>query len=145
MSEPLEKSVRVRCSVQHAFTVFTERVDTWWPRGHRRFEDSSLRLEPHVGGRFIEERGEDSKELGEVRAWDPPTRVCFSWWPGALEGPTEVEVRFIEDGDATLVEVTHRVGDSGLGGAWPGRVAIFGRNWDDVLEALREHVSRDPE
>ena len=34
MIEPVRKSVTVKATQEHAFRVFTEGFDTWWPRGH---------------------------------------------------------------------------------------------------------------
>ena len=31
---PVSKSITVKASVEHAFRVFTEGFDTWWPREH---------------------------------------------------------------------------------------------------------------
>jgi hypothetical protein len=31
---PVRKTVTVRASVDHAFKVYTEGFDTWWPRSH---------------------------------------------------------------------------------------------------------------
>lgn len=137
MSEPLRRTVRVRCPVAHAFDVFTARLDLWWPPKHRRFAASELFLEARVGGRFFERSstGEEAR-LGEVVRCEPPHRITYSWYPGALAGPTEVDVRFTEDGEHTLVEVTHSEGNSQLGDAWPQRVELFGRAWGHVLPAF---------
>lgn len=137
MTEPVEKTVRVRCSVPHAFRVFTERIDLWWPSGHRRDPGSVIFLEAGEGGRFGERLpGGEERVLGVVLEWDPPERLVYSWWPGAIDAPTRVEVRFLEEGtDATRVEVRHSVGDSELGDLWPERAALFARAWGAVLPA----------
>ncbi|MCA9656188.1 MAG: SRPBCC domain-containing protein [Myxococcales bacterium] len=144
--EPLERRVELRCSAAHAFAVFTGCIDAWWPPSHRRFDRSELRLEPRVGGRFYErsESGEEAR-LGEVLRWDPPRRVTYTWYPGAITEPTEVDVRFAPHGDHCLVEVTHAEGRSGLGDAWPQRVALFGRAWDHVLPTFVAFVHANPE
>ena len=46
MSEPVLRQITVACSVEHAFRVFTAKLDLWWPPGHRKFSGSSLALEP---------------------------------------------------------------------------------------------------
>jgi hypothetical protein len=53
VAESLERILRVRCPLDHAFAAFTQEVDLWWPRRHRRYEDSRLVLEAEVGGRFF--------------------------------------------------------------------------------------------
>lgn len=144
MSEPLRRTVRVRVPVAHAFDTFTSRLDLWWPPGHRRFKASRLFLEARVGGRFFErsDTGEEAR-LGEVLHCEPPHRITYTWFPGALTAPTEVDVRFTEHGEHTVVEVTHAEGRSGLGEAWPQRVELFGRAWAHVLPAFARFV--DPE
>lgn len=137
MSEPLRRTVRVRCPLAHAFDVFTSRLDLWWPPKHRRFAASRLFLEAREGGRFFERSasGEEVR-LGEVLRCEPPHRITYSWYPGAVQGPTEVDVRFTEDGEHTVVEVIHSEGQSALGEAWPQRVELFGRAWAHVLPAF---------
>jgi uncharacterized protein YndB with AHSA1/START domain len=134
MTEPLRRSLRVRCPVARAFEVFTSRVDQWWPPGHRRSQRSELVLEGKVGGRFFERDEAGSEvELGEVLLWEPPTRLRYSWRPGSSSGPTEVEVCFRGEGDVTLVEVTHSAGR--IGPDWAERVQRFERAWAVVLPA----------
>lgn len=137
MAEPLLRSIRVRCSVEHAFFVFTKRLDLWWPASHRRFAESRLVLEAGVGGRFFE-RAEGGQEatLGEVLVWEPPERLSYSWFPGASGRPTRVDVRFVADAGETAVEIVHSEGESHLGSAWPERVQLFDRAWTHVLGAF---------
>jgi hypothetical protein len=101
-------------------------------------------MEAGVGGRFYQrdETGEEAR-LGEVTRWDPPARVTYTWYPGAIEGPTEVDVQFSRDGEHTLVDVTHAEGDSQMGTAWTGRAKKFDRAWDDVLPAFAEFVTTE--
>ena len=141
MNEPLRKSVRIPCPLEHAFEVFTGRIDLWWPESHRRFDRSELVLPSEPGGRFVERSatGEEAR-LGEVFLCEPPHRIAYTWYPGGGTGPTEVDVRFSSDGDHTVVEVTHSEGPSGLGDTWPERAAIFLKNWDFVLERYVRHV-----
>lgn len=144
MSAPLERSLTVRCSVEHAFDTFTARVDLWWPPGHRRLDGSRLAIESRVGGRFFErdDRGEEAL-LGEVVRWEPPHRLTYTWYPGARVGPTLVDVRFVAEGAATRVEVTHSEGDAALGDEWPTRVARFERAWARVLPAFERCVETE--
>lgn len=138
MNTPVIRETRVRCSRRHAFTVFTERIDAWWPEGHRRFgSDSTVTLEATAGGRFSEQgpNGEDAL-LGEVLLCDPPARILYTWYPGAISGPTLVEITFSEDAGETLVRVVHSEGDSELGELWPTRAAKFSSSWDEVLPAF---------
>ncbi len=141
MNEPLIRTLRVNCPIAHAFHTFTDGIDLWWPAGHRRFGASTIILEARIGGRFLE-REENGEEIihGEVIRCIPPERITYTWYPGAISEPTEVDIRFTDMGDYTLVEVTHAEGRSGLGEVWPQRVTIFGRSWDEVLRTFTQHL-----
>lgn len=144
MSEPIERKVQVRCSLAHAFAVFTDRIDLWWPPGHRKAADSKIELEPKIGGRFVERNPSgDDRVLGHVVVFEPPHRLTYTWVPGAVSEPTSVEVRFSDQGDHTLVEVTHSEGDAAMGAAWPHRVKIFTNAWTEVLGRLVEFIESE--
>ena len=69
----------------------------------------SHRIEPRVGGRLLEVYDDDVWELGRVLAWEPPTRLAFSWRQSNWEPheTTTVEIRFVPDGDGTRVDLEH--------------------------------------
>src|SRR3984957_6109844 len=50
--EPVRKSVRVKVDVARAFRVFTEEMDSWWPRTHHIGGSPMKRVvvEPRAGG-----------------------------------------------------------------------------------------------
>lgn len=140
MSE-VRHSVRVRCPVSHAFAVFTERVDAWWPPTHRRLRGSTLAMEPGPGGQLVE-RGPDGTilQLGEITAWEPPGLIGFAWRLGAPpDAPTSVRVRFTPDADATLVEVVHVEGPRPLPD-WARTATLFDAAWRHVLAALQDQI-----
>ena len=141
MSEPLRRSVTVRCGVQHAFDVFTSQLDMWWPPSHKHDSTAELILEPREGGRFMERRGGDERVLGTVLVWEPPAKLSYTWFPGALQGPTQVDVLFRADGDKTTVQVVHYEGQSQLGEQWQERVQLFARAWATVLPAFEEYAN----
>ena len=146
MSRNLQRIIHVRCPVSQAFAAFTEQIDLWWPRGHRRFAESRLQLEARVGGRFTERAAAgDEVRLGEVLVCEPPNHICYSWHPGAVDAPTRVDVRFIDEGDRTRVEVTHSEGTADMGDAWPGRAALFQRGWDLVLPSYADFAAGGPD
>jgi uncharacterized protein YndB with AHSA1/START domain len=138
----ITRSITVSCSVEHAFEIFTARIDAWWPPGHRRFDQSRLILEPHVGGAFVE-RTDDGREhrLGDVLEYAPPHRLRYTWYPGAGTGPTEVDISFTSVADATRVDVVHREAESGLGEEWPQRAELFTRGWGVVLPAFATYLA----
>jgi uncharacterized protein YndB with AHSA1/START domain len=148
----IRKSIEVRCSLEHAFATFTERVDWWWPTTHRRFPGSRVVLEGRVGGRFVEQAS-DGREvrLGEIVECDPPRFIRYTWYPGAESTPTEVVVSFQAEGDATRVEVIHAEGNANLGTLWPERARLFDNGWRTVLPPFKEtaeseaHLARNGE
>jgi uncharacterized protein YndB with AHSA1/START domain len=113
------KSVTVNAGRERAFTVFTEKFFTWWPKSHHIGEAdlADAIIEPKVGGRWYE-RGADGTECdwGYVLAYEPSERIVLSWhlqgdWsfhPDPAKA-SEVEVQFIKETDSrTRVELTHR-------------------------------------
>jgi len=114
-----QASVIVDAPQERAFAVFTDGIDSWWPREHT-IGEAELRemvLEPKVGGRAygIGVDGSES-DWGRVLAYDRPNRIVVSWditlqWkhePNVAK-TSEFEVRFIPDGpDRTRVELEHR-------------------------------------
>lgn len=143
--DAIRKRVVVACSVEHAFEVFTRQVDAWWPRGHRRFGDSELRLEGGAGGRLVEvsQSGEEHV-LGGVVDWDPPHLLRFSWRLGAPpQAPTLATVRFAAEGDGTLVAVEHVEGPHAHPD-WTASAVRFDRGWTHVLAALAAHLDPAP-
>ena len=115
---PVKKSIRVNAPQAHAFEVFAARFDNWWPRDHHIGSAPMKQaiIETHSGGRWYE-KGEDGSECdwGRVLVWDPPSRLVLSWGLNSKfvlddRVESEVEVRFIPDGDgATRVELEHRI------------------------------------
>lgn len=144
MPDPLHHSVFLNCAPEHAFDVFTARIDLWWPRSHRRFETSVLHLEPVKGGRFFE-RNTDGAEntMGEVLSCDPPHMIRYTWNPGKITEPTLVEVRFRGEGAGTQVEVTHSEGAAAMGDRWEDRAALFNAGWTRILAALDTFISEN--
>jgi uncharacterized protein YndB with AHSA1/START domain len=114
----VRKSVLVNAPIAHAFKVFTERLDTWWPRTHHigKVEPFTAVLEPRAGGRWFE-RGADGSECewGRVLEYSPPTRVAVSWHLGCdykydpdPSKASRVDVTFHDEGTGrTRVELVH--------------------------------------
>src|SRR5579863_6882263 len=114
---PVQKVLTVNADVEHAFTVFTQRIGRWWPRTHstNRAPQVDVVLEPRAGGRWYE-LGEDGSECewGKVLIWQPPTRLVLAWQLGTdfkydATLVTEVEVNFTAiNRETTLVRLEHR-------------------------------------
>jgi uncharacterized protein YndB with AHSA1/START domain len=115
----VRKVIEVQASVERAFSVFTERFGDFKPREHNLLGAPIVEttFEPRIGGHIVD-RAEDGSECrwARILAYEPPTRVLFSWDIGPtwqvepnVENTSEVEVRFTAAGpDRTTVELEHR-------------------------------------
>jgi uncharacterized protein YndB with AHSA1/START domain len=116
--------------IERAFKVFTERFDRIKPREHNMLgvDIAESIFEPRGGGR-VYDRGVDGSECqwGRVLAYEPPTRILFTWdisprWQIETD-PTrtsEVEIRFVAEAERrTRVELEHRHLDR-HGDGWQG-------------------------
>jgi uncharacterized protein YndB with AHSA1/START domain len=110
----IRRSVHVNATVEHAFEVFTRRIQAWWPLGThsvRATRDDrapeELRLELREGGRFYERTGDEEASWGTVLDYEPPHRIVFEWHVNPDNPPTEIEVTFAPDGDGTRVDLVH--------------------------------------
>lgn len=113
MIEPIRLVVEISCPADHAFEVWTGRIAQWWPADHTVSVEPGLTvvLEPRPGGRIFERTPAGTEhDWGEVTVWEPPARLGYKWHLRQDRADaTEVEIRFIDAGDATTrVEIEHR-------------------------------------
>jgi uncharacterized protein YndB with AHSA1/START domain len=139
-------SFDVACPPDHAFRLWTSRIGTWWPPDHTVTGDSGIVvvLEEGVGGR-IYERAPDGVEhdWGEVTVWKPPARLAYLWHLRQDRADaTEVEVRFVSQGDAgTRIEIEHRGWERlGAGGEQPRERNRAG--WETLLPHYLDAVAK---
>ena len=143
---PVRKTITVKANLEHAFKVFTEGVDTWWPRSHHigKAPMKKCIIEGRAGGRCYSEQTDGTEcDWGQILVWEPPRRFVMAWqispawgYETELEKCSEVEVRFTpEAGGSTRVDLEHRHLDRiGEGGATM-RTAIDGPNgWGSLLD-----------
>jgi uncharacterized protein YndB with AHSA1/START domain len=127
---PISQSIEVPVGPGAAFELYTGGIDRWWKRdswyGNDRQRARGLRIEPFVGGRFVEVYDEatgEGFEIGRVRVWEPGRRVVYTWrqadWPAGEE--MEIEVGFAPAGRGTLVTIEVRGWERLTGGAEIGR------------------------
>jgi uncharacterized protein YndB with AHSA1/START domain len=146
----VRKSIVVEAPVERAFSVFTEDFGGFKPPEHNLLdvEIAETVFEPREGG-YLYDRGVDGSECrwARVLAYEPPSRVVFSWdisphWQleTDLERTSEVEVRFVaETPERTRVELEHRNLER-HGDAWEGlREAVGGdEGWPLYLQRFTE-------
>jgi uncharacterized protein YndB with AHSA1/START domain len=128
-------SVDVEVPIERAFAIFTQEIGTWWDPSHHILEAelAEMVFEPYVGGNIVD-RGVDGSECrwARVLAYEPPTRVVFSWdvnlqWQVETdpEKTSEVEVRFSAEGpDRTHVDLEHR------------NIDRHGEGWERMRDAV---------
>ncbi len=112
MADPLRFSFDVACPVEHAFRVWTERINLWWPADHTVSDrsDTEVVLEPRLGGRIFERTIDGVKhDWGEVTRWEPPHRLGYLWHLRSHRSvATSVEIRFRAAAEAdTRIEIEH--------------------------------------
>jgi uncharacterized protein YndB with AHSA1/START domain len=118
-SSSVHKSIVVNAPVERAFTVFTDQIASWWPPDHHIIDAplAEMVFEPREGGRIYDVGTDGSQcQWARVLAYEPPTRVVFSWdinlqWQIETdhERTSEIEIRFTPDGDdRTRVDLEHR-------------------------------------
>lgn len=131
-------TIRVGLDPATAFEVFTGEIGAWYRSGPHSWVDPKrargVRLEPGVGGRFMEVYDEgEGYVFGRVTAWEPGKRLVLAWLHHEGGYETEVEVRFegsAEPSGGTLVVLEHRgwdllppdvaaAGLAGVGKGWP--------------------------
>ena len=134
--EVVRKTVTVDCTVEEAFRVFTADALSWWPVETHSIHQSvsEIVFEPRVGGEVYEVAESGQRDhWATVLEWEPPSRLVLAWNILARQGDlTEVEVRFLPDGEGTRVELEHRgwenveresVREAGQLRQWLGRCA----------------------
>lgn len=153
---PVRRSVTVNVPMEDAFEVFTEEIDTWWPRTHHIGESPMRRVivEGFAGGRCFTEQEDGSEcDWGRVLQWEPPTRLVLAWqithewgYQPDFAKASEVEVRFRRvHPEATLVEIEHRHFErQGAGGATMRTAVEAPNGWGLILSLYADRVKVRP-
>ncbi len=117
--EVVRKQIVVQAPIDRAFDVFTRRFGDFKPPEHNLLGAPIVEtvFEPYVGGNIFD-RAIDGSECrwARILAYEPPTRVVFSWdisprWQIEADPnqTSEVEVRFYaETPGSTRLELEHR-------------------------------------
>ena len=151
MTSKVYVALRVKASPERAFAAFTQEIGAWW-RPNGLFQTTPrapgvLAFEPGEGGRLVETLANGKVfEIGRILAWEPPSRLLFSWRQAnfPLDLTTEVEVRFEAVGEETRVSVEHRGFDQVPEGAarhgFPDEVLLLrlAEWWQVLLGSLKQ-------
>jgi uncharacterized protein YndB with AHSA1/START domain len=118
-TEPVRKSIRVRADAARTFRIFTEEMDSWWPRTHHIGSSPMKRVVVEgkpMGAIYTEQEDGTNCPWGSVLTWEPPHLFVMAWqirpdwqYEPELGKCSEVVVRFTPaDDGTTLVELEHR-------------------------------------
>lgn len=142
----LELTHRFAAPREQVFDAWTnpEVLRRWWAVGPT-WDTPLAEVDPREGGSYRLSMRTDTGEVhtvhGEYREVQPPARLAYTWsWD---EGPeaamagsesTLVVVEFVEDGDGTLVRLTHS-------GFADERIRdMHNQGWQGVLANLESRV-----
>jgi len=144
--EPIRKSIVVAVTPERAFTVFTQRMDAWWPfQGHSMFEERSrgVEFEPRAGGTVNEISADGERSpWGRLLEWNPPDSFRMTWHPGRDESTAqELDVRFVAVDGGTQVEIEHRGWEKLLERGAEARGG-YDQGWGAVLDAFVDACAR---
>jgi len=144
-------SITVDATPAQAFETFTNDIGSWWPPEHHLLQGTLERMvfEPRVGGAVYDVATDGSTcRWASVLAYEPPSRVVFSWlvslaWELESDAAraSEVEVRFVPEGKGrTRVELEHRHLDR-HGDGWEAMRDAVGSP-DGWMKGLRRLAAR---
>ncbi|MFE0755960.1 SRPBCC family protein [Inquilinus sp. NPDC058860] len=114
---PIQAGIAVDAPQDRAFDAFTREIGRWWPLAYTyaQAELDTAVIEPRAGGLWFErDRAGRETAWGEVRAWEPPSRLVLSFAvsperaPEPEERASEVEIRFVPEQGRTRIELEHR-------------------------------------
>ncbi len=139
----------VDATPEQAFRIFTDEIGLWWRRDTHYWNDPerglSVRIEPGVGGRFVEVHdlaAGTGFEIGRVTAWEPGRRLGLTWtqvgWPEGVS--TDVEVTFEPVAEGTLVRLAH----GGFERVGPGAADVragYEGGWHELLGWFAERAA----
>ena len=149
----VKKSITVHTGIDHAFHVFVEGFDSWWPRSHHIGKSPMTRgvIEGKTNGRCYSEQ-EDGTECdwGTVLVWEPPKRLVLAWqithewgYEPDLAKSSEVEIRFTPVAGSTRIDLEHRHLERHGEGAQSMRDAVSSEGgWGSLLELYAAAANR---
>ena len=120
--------VTVALPQERAFDVFTEQMDTWWPRqgvfpysfAPKTTRPQHIRFEPRLDGRYYETFADGSEyTIGRITDWQPPTQLAYTWRDPTWAGDTLIQLDFAaaEAGDCSKI-VYQQSGFEAAGVGW---------------------------
>jgi uncharacterized protein YndB with AHSA1/START domain len=152
---PVRKSITVKAAVEEAFTLFTDGIDSWWPRSHHIGKSPMKRavLQGRAGGRCYSEQVDGTEcDWGTILVWEPPRRFVLAWqitgewqYQPDLAASSEVDVRFTpEPNGSTRIDLEHRhLGRHGSGAQAMRKAIDAPDGWTGILQLYADRVGKE--
>jgi hypothetical protein len=106
----MTETIDVDVDPSTAFKVFTDEFDDWWGKGpidaYQAWRLVERRIEPGVGGRLVEDYGDEQLVTGTITVWEPGARLAWT-----TRNDVTIEVTFETFAAGTRVRVTGTVPD----------------------------------
>jgi fermentation-respiration switch protein FrsA (DUF1100 family) len=136
--EPIVAEITVPVAPALAFVGFTAQMGEWWdpmlspdPPTY-----SSIAIDPNGPVEIVHD-DDQRYTWGHVTTWDPLGHLVMDFWLGHDQAePTQLDVRFTDEGSGTRVHLEH-------GGWAEGSEQVRAKytHWDDLLARYAAHVS----
>lgn len=145
LPEPIRRTIAVPWNQGAAFERFTSHFGEWWPRYSHSIGGKRVKrvvFECRVGGLIYEQHHDGTRMLwGKVTAFDPPSRVAFTFHPSLQESDAQlIEVRFLAEGVGTRVELVSS-GWEKMGKRAQRAYGAYRLNWGAALDRFAERFS----
>ncbi len=110
-TSPIVHELSLTCTPERAFHVFTHEIGNWWDPAYSSNADTyaAITIDPRMRGQITERHLDGSEhDWGEVLAWEPPTRVAFSFSLAQDRAfPTLIRATFVPSDEGTLLTFEH--------------------------------------
>ena len=122
----IELQLRVPLPAAEAFAVFTEQMNTWWPRqgvfpysfAPKTTRPQHIRFETQPGGRYYETFADGSElVIGRITLWQPPQSLAYTWRDPTWAADTTIQLAF-SDVEAGARIVYRQTGFAAAGVEW---------------------------
>ena len=111
----MSETIEVDTDPTTTFTIFTDEFDQWWGNGpidaYETWRLVERRIEPGVGGRLVEDYGDEERVTGTITIWEPGARLAWT-----TRNDVTIEVTFKAHASGTRVSVVGTVPDGIDGG-----------------------------
>ncbi|MCU0488478.1 MAG: SRPBCC domain-containing protein [Anaerolineales bacterium] len=136
-SQLFEFTQPIQANLQQVFRAFTNATAL------KEWMCDVATLVPKTGGRIYMAWNSGFYAAGEFTRFEPDRLLAYSWFGRGEPAPTLVEVNLNQEGDHTIVKLTH----SGLGSSaeWENMTNELKEGWATSLENLASVLEKGPD